>query len=126
MNDTEITRLCRLVAALSPAQAWDEYTADAWAEVLPRDFTLEECQAALVAVKRRQPWVDPSDLIAEVRRARRPAEDAEQLRTVIDPDAYRAQIEADDAAMEAVLDRIAARAGLPRRTRLRAIPPGTP
>ena len=124
MNDTDLTKLCRYIAALSPAQQWDEFTADVWADVLPRDFTLEECQAAVIEVKRRQPWVDPSDIIAAVRRARRPAEEAAHLATVLHPGAYRAQVEAADADTEAILDRIAARAGLPpRKARLRAVPP---
>jgi hypothetical protein len=123
VNDTDLTKLCRYIAALSPAQQWDEYTVDAWADVLPRDYTLDECRAAVIEVKRRQPWVDPSSIIDQVRRARRPAEEAEHLRTVLDPAAYRAKIEADDAETEAVLDRIAARAGLPRKVRLRTVPP---
>jgi hypothetical protein len=123
VNDTDLTKLCRYVAALSPAQQWDEYTVDAWADVLPRDFTLDECRAAVIEVKRRQPWVDPSSIIDQVRRARRPAEEAAHLATVLDPDAYRAQIEADDAQTEAVLARIRSRAGLPPQAQLKAIPP---
>jgi hypothetical protein len=110
---------CRYAAALTPAQQWDEFTADVWADVFPADFTLDETRAAIVAVKQRQPWLDPCDIIAEVRRARRHAEDQQQLRTLLDPDANRAQIEAVDSAF---LAKLAAR-GQRLREAPRALPP---
>ena len=119
MNDTDLTILWRFVAALSPAQQWDEFTVDAWSGVLPRDFTLEECRAAVLVIKRRQTWLDPHDIYAEVRRARGPAEEAERLRILTsDPAALNARNEAADAA---ALARIEARLG--RRARLKAVPP---
>jgi hypothetical protein len=117
-----------------PAQQWDEFTADVWTEIIPADFTLDECRAAVVIIKRRQQWVDPSAIVAEVRLARRHAAEAEHLHVLLDPFAYRTEIvKAADAALEAkraafaaedaaIVAKIAARADRPER-RLRAISP---
>jgi hypothetical protein len=119
MNDADVTLLCRVLAALTPQQQWDEFTADAWAEVLaPYDFAFEEARAAAAAIKRRQPYVDPHDLIAQVQRDRRPAAEAAHLATLFDRDALQASIEAAD---EAFMRKLAARRGSDRR--LKAIPP---
>jgi hypothetical protein len=118
VDDAEVTALCRYIAAVSPAQQWDEFTADAWAEVIPADFTLDECRAAVIAIKQRQQWVDPNDIIDEVRRARRHADEQHQLHVLKDPAAYAAWVEGQDEAFLAKLD---ARRG--STGRLRAVPP---
>ncbi len=69
MNNAEATALCRLVQAYCPQQRIDEFTPDAWAEVLA-DVRFIDAKAALVAVVRRQPFVAPAEIIAEVRRIR--------------------------------------------------------
>jgi hypothetical protein len=118
VDDADVTALCRYAAAAAPAQQWDEFTADVWTDILrPYDFTLEECRAAVVAIKRRQQWVDVSDVIAEVKLARRPAAEAAWVHTLADPAAYRAHIEAQDSAFMRQLDE---RRGSTRR--LRAVP----
>jgi hypothetical protein len=124
VNDAEVAILCRFVAAVSPAQQWDEFTVDAWAMVLPADFTLEECRAAVMVIKRRRQWVDPSDIVAEVRLARRPAAEARHLHELIGgPDAYRAHIEDANAVADAALARISDRTGIDARQILKAVPP---
>jgi hypothetical protein len=103
MNDAEKVMLGRYVAAACPAQQWDEFTIDTWADIMPADFTFDECRSAVIVIKRRQPWIDPHDIITEVQRARRPAEDQQRLRTLLDPAANRAQIEATETAFLAKL-----------------------
>jgi hypothetical protein len=56
----------------------DEYTADAWHDLLG-DLDLDECRAAVVAVARRQPFVAASEIRTEAKRAR--ARAAEHART---------------------------------------------
>lgn len=70
MDFPECVKLCRYVKALVPAQAFDEYTPDAWFDVL-KDYRLEDAKEAVRNVKTRERWVDPSDIIAEVKRIRR-------------------------------------------------------
>ena len=56
----------------------DEYTADAWHDLLG-DLDLDGCRAAVVAVAQRQPFVAASEIRTEVKRARAIA--AERART---------------------------------------------
>lgn len=61
----------RLIRALCPQQRIDEYTADAWHEVIGHlDF--ETARDAVIAVKHGQAFVDPSDIIRHVRGDLRP------------------------------------------------------
>jgi hypothetical protein len=69
MTPAEAITLCRMVKALCPQQAFDAYTPDAWALVL-EDVRLQDAKDAAVAVARRQPFVAPSEIIAEVKRVR--------------------------------------------------------
>jgi hypothetical protein len=71
MNRADALKLCRYVHAATPAQKLEEYTPQAWADILedlPCGF--DEARAAVVAIKRRQVFVDCSDIIAEVRAMR--------------------------------------------------------
>lgn len=61
--------LCRYIRALCPQQKFDEYTPDAWADVLS-GYQLDDARRAAAAVARRQPFVSPSEIIAEIRRTR--------------------------------------------------------
>ncbi|MFG3228156.1 hypothetical protein ACGF07_25690 [Kitasatospora sp. NPDC048194] len=69
MNPTETVILARYVRALCPQQKFDEYTPDAWYDLLG-DYDLQDCKAAAVEIARRQPWVAPAEIITEVKRAR--------------------------------------------------------
>ena len=69
MNSTEVAKLCRYVAAMCPAQKFDEATPDAWTHVL-RDVRIEDARVAVVELAKRQPFIAPSEIIAEVRRIR--------------------------------------------------------
>ena len=121
MTPVEITKLCRYIRAACPSQAFDEFTADVWAEILPAHYTLPECRAAVVAIKQRQPYVDVSDIIAEVKRARYAAEDRQSIRKLLDPAAYRAQVEAADARTLALIEAEMHRRGVGKPVRVKAI-----
>jgi hypothetical protein len=65
----ETVVLARYVRALCPGQKFDEYTPDAWHDVLA-DFALADARAAAAAVARKQPFVSPAEIIAEIRKQR--------------------------------------------------------
>ncbi|MFI6033002.1 hypothetical protein ACIBBD_02230 [Streptomyces sp. NPDC051315] len=69
MTPDETVVLARYVKALCPQQKFDEYTPDAWHDVLG-DFALADARAAAAAVARRQPFVSPAEIIDEIRKVR--------------------------------------------------------
>jgi hypothetical protein len=69
MNEEETVILARYVRALCPQQKFDEYTADAWHDVLG-DFQLADARQAAACVARRQPFVAPSEIAAEIGKIR--------------------------------------------------------
>lgn len=69
MNHEEAVYLTRYVAACCPQQAIDEYTPDAWHDLLG-DLDLAGCKEAAAAIGKRQPFVAPAEIRAEVRRLR--------------------------------------------------------
>ena len=70
MTRTETVALLRIVRAVCPAQKFDEYTPDAWHELLD-DLRLEDCRLAVKALGQRQVFIAPAEIRAEVRRIRR-------------------------------------------------------
>ncbi|MFE2384465.1 zinc finger domain-containing protein [Streptomyces misionensis] len=64
MTEEETVVLARYVRALCPQQKFDEYTADAWHDVLG-DLPLNAARAAAAAVARRQPFVSPAEIRTE-------------------------------------------------------------
>lgn len=70
MTPSETVVLTRYVAACCPQQAIDDYTPDAWHDLLS-DLSAADCRAAVTAVAKRQPFVAPAEIRAEVRRIRR-------------------------------------------------------
>ncbi|MFI1889863.1 zinc finger domain-containing protein [Streptomyces jumonjinensis] len=69
MNDEEAVVLTRYVRALCPGQRFDEYTADAWYDVLA-DYPLAAARQAAARVAARQPFVSPAEIITEIRKQR--------------------------------------------------------
>ena len=71
MKPTETVVLTEYVKAACPQQAkqMGEYTPDAWHDLLG-DLELADCREAVIMVARRQPFVAPADIRAEVRRIR--------------------------------------------------------
>lgn len=70
MNHTEAAILVRYVRALCPQQKFDEYSADAWHDLLGH-LDLDPCKAAARTLGQRQPFIAPAEIIAEVRSQRR-------------------------------------------------------
>jgi hypothetical protein len=69
MTPREAVKLTRYVKACCPQQAFDEYTSDAWHDLLG-DLDADECTRAVAEVAKRQPFVAPAEIRAEVRRIR--------------------------------------------------------
>ena len=69
MTPEETLVLTRYVKACCPQQAIDKYTPEAWHDLLG-DLSLEDCRAAVVTVAKRQPFVAPAEIRAEVRAIR--------------------------------------------------------
>jgi hypothetical protein len=100
MTPTEAVLLTEYVAACCPQQRIGEYTPDAWHDLL-RDLRFNDCRTAVNIVARRQPFVAPAEIRAEVRKIRedriaRSAIPAPPPELADDPAAYRRAI-ADDA-----------------------------
>lgn len=70
MNRTETVALLRIVKAACPAQKLDEYTPEAWADLLS-DLRFEDCQEALRNLGRRLVFIAPAEIRIEVRRIRK-------------------------------------------------------
>ncbi len=70
MTPTEAVILCRFARSICPQQHFDEFTPDAWGEVLGR-LRLVDCKEALTELAAKQPFVSPAEIRAEVRRIRR-------------------------------------------------------
>ncbi|MFE9855524.1 hypothetical protein [Streptomyces sp. NPDC005780] len=69
MTPDETVVLARYVRALCPQQKFDEYTPDAWHDVLG-DWPLATARTAAAAVAKKQPFVSPAEIIAEIRKQR--------------------------------------------------------
>ena len=72
VNATEAAVLCRFVKACCPQQKFDELTPDAWALLLS-DVALVDAKEAAITVAKRQPFVAPAEILAEVYRSHRGA-----------------------------------------------------
>jgi hypothetical protein len=69
MTPDETVVLARYVRALCPQQKFDEYTPDAWHDVLA-DFDLTDARTAAATVARKQPFVSPAEIVAQIRKQR--------------------------------------------------------
>lgn len=70
MTEEDTVLLVGYVRALCPQQRFDEYSPDAWYDVL-HDYSLNEAKTAAASVASRQPFVAPSEIATEVRKQRR-------------------------------------------------------
>ncbi|HEX6518302.1 MAG TPA: hypothetical protein VF049_22265 [Nocardioidaceae bacterium] len=70
MTEEDTVLLVGYVRALCPQQRFDEYSPDAWYDVL-HDYTLDEAKTAAATVAGRQPFVAPGEIATEVRKQRR-------------------------------------------------------
>ena len=108
MKPDEAVALCRFTAACCPSQKFDEYTPDAWGLLL-EDIRFVDAKDAVTRMARKQPWVSPAEIIAEVKkmRAKRIAEFGPippPPAEVLDPDNWKAFIEWQTATTKAIAD----------------------
>ncbi|WP_301126827.1 hypothetical protein [Streptomyces cacaoi] len=66
MTPDETVVLARYVRALCPQQAMDEYTPNAWHDIL-HNISQNDARAAAARVAQRQPFVAPAEILTEVR-----------------------------------------------------------
>jgi hypothetical protein len=69
MEPQEAVMLTRYVRALCPQQRFDEYTPDAWHDVLG-GYRLEDARQAAAQLASRQAFIAPGELVPEIRRIR--------------------------------------------------------
>jgi hypothetical protein len=75
MKPTDVVVIVAFVAQMQPAQKFNDFTPDAWSEVLadvPAD--LDMARAAVVRLAKRQMWFTPGEVRTEILRALRPSE----------------------------------------------------
>lgn len=92
MNTEEAKRLIDVIRAAAPAQRFEPETAAVWAAIL-RDIRLVDALTAVTRVPRRGDWIDPADIVSEVRairQARLDAAGAAEINPNVDPDDPRA------------------------------------
>ena len=82
MKSTEAAMLCRYVAACCPQQKFDEYTPDAWFDLLG-DLPFDLCKIAAAEIAKKQPFVAPSEIRGALGRMRRSVREALDARTPI-------------------------------------------
>lgn len=69
MDITETTRLCRAIASIKPAQHMDDETPAFWSLILA-GVRYEDARQAVITLGGKQRFIDPSDILAEVKRVR--------------------------------------------------------
>ncbi len=69
MTPREMVVLARYVKACCPHQPIDEYTPDAWFEIIG-DLDFNDCRQAVKAIVSRQPFCAPAEIKTEVKRVR--------------------------------------------------------
>ena len=87
MIKTEAAALCRYLQACCPQQKFDQFTADAWFDLLA-DMPYGLAKLAAQRVASRQPFVSPSEIIAT----------AKAMRKAVDPHITRLLDDAEGAA----------------------------
>ena len=70
MTHAEAVMLCRYTKACCPQQQIDQYTPDAWFDLLG-DLRFKACKEAIAEVAKRQPFVSPAEIREQVSMTRR-------------------------------------------------------
>ncbi|ASU81535.1 hypothetical protein CDO52_00890 [Nocardiopsis gilva YIM 90087] len=87
MTREQAVVLCRYVRACCPQQKIDDYTPNAWHDLIG-DLDFDDCHEAVKTIARRQPFIAPAEIRAEVRRIRDDRlRDADRVLPAADPDA---------------------------------------
>lgn len=82
MNPTEALTLTRIVKAAFPAQRFDEFTIDVWADALKHE-DFGACREAITRLVTRQTFASVAEIIAETKAHRRDAYRALRSRKVL-------------------------------------------
>lgn len=69
MDINETTRICKAIASIKPAQYLDDETPAFWSLILA-DIRYEDARQAVVTLGGKTKFIDPSDIITEVKRIR--------------------------------------------------------
>lgn len=81
----------------------------AWHRIIG-DLPYHDCQAAVIAhYTESREWIMPADIRSRVKRAQRDADGPRRLRDLLNPAAYRKQVEAADARTLALIQAKAGR-----------------
>lgn len=116
MKRTEVAALVGYTSQLAPAQRFDEYTPDAWFDVLgdlPANY--EQARQAVAAVAKREKWIAPSAIREELKAILRAANPPPKAAAIEAPSKFEtyedrsARIARNKAKVQAVLDEIAAK-----------------
>lgn len=104
MNNTETAKLCAAISQSAPAQRFDDDTPAFWA-VLLADVRYQDAREAVVRLLKRQPFVAPADIVAEVRVIRDDRLDRTELPVPnVDPNDPRAHLDEIRALRTAIAD----------------------
>ena len=115
MTPSETVILTRYVKALCPAQAIDEFTPDAWHDVLG-GYTLDDCRSSAALAAATRPFVAPADIIAEVRRKRRAELQRAASERVLAPAREQREALEDPRPLRETIRAIVSRYGRPELT----------
>lgn len=85
MTEQEAIDLSQYVAALCPGQRFNEFTPDAWTEVLA-PYDAGDARRAVVQLARRTPFIAPAEIIREIQAMRNARIEAANLVYDGDPD----------------------------------------
>src|SRR5690348_3542330 len=103
MTLEEVVKLCRYVKGACPNQAFDEYTPEVWAEIIPDWLTLDDARQAVILLKRKQTYVDVSEIIRQAGVTAYPRLEQERLRMLLDSDKYHDYIaQADERVVQLI------------------------
>ncbi|ELP71018.1 hypothetical protein PV735_05490 [Streptomyces turgidiscabies] len=69
MTQDEAILLLEYISAACPAQRIGEFTPDVWGELFA-PYSLDEARTAVLVVARKQPFIAPADVIAEIKARR--------------------------------------------------------
>lgn len=113
---TDVVRLVAYVTQVQPAQQVDEYTPDAWFDILgDMSATFDQLRAATAEVAKRERWIYPSAIREELSTILRAANPPARAAAIEAPSKYETyeerseRIARNKVKVQAVLDEIAAR-----------------
>jgi hypothetical protein len=69
MTPAEAAILSAYAEQCCPQQKFNEFTGDAWGDLMP-DVRFVDAKEAVKIIARRSPWISPAEIIAEVKRVR--------------------------------------------------------